>query len=198
MYYGGCFIIWNLNFYKHKFPNFTRIRKVASKQNTNMTFFRLTIDSVIWQWYSVTLPLCIRIISLQQRNQFGITRSIFAIVNTVYTLHDNRIGFARSPVSHKFAPKDSIKPWFCIILSICFGSWRIKDEGTVFWKFWNAESWRLLFRWNAKDGWVFPKTNRCGKCSASKNWPGKEVNTIEHSKVDNFGLVPVLVFLSQL
>lgn len=101
-----------LNFYKHKFTNFTitRIRKVASKQNTNMTFFRLTIDSVIWQWYSVTLPLCIRIISLQQRNQFGITRSIFAIVNTVYTLHDNRIGFARSPVSHKFAPKDSIKP----------------------------------------------------------------------------------------
>lgn len=137
-------------------------KKSGKQTKHKYDFFRLTIDSVIWQLYSVTLPLCIRIISLQQRNQFGITRSIFAIVNTVYTLHDNQIGFARSPVSHKFAPKDSIKPWFCIILSICFGSWRIKDEGTVFWKFWNAESWRLLFRWSAKDGWVFPKTNRCG------------------------------------
>lgn len=197
MYYGGCLIIWNLNFYKHKYQFYYYMYKKSGKQTKHKyEFFRLTIDSVIW--YSVTLPLCIRIISLQQRNQFGITRSIFAIVNTVYTLRDNRIGFARSHVSHKFAPKDSIKPWFCIILSICFGSWRIKDEGTVFWKFWNAESWRLLFRWNAKDGWVFPKTNRCGKCSASTNWPGKEVNTIEHSKVDNFGLVPVFVFLSQL
>lgn len=68
-------------------------KKSGKQTKHKYDFFRLTIDSVIWQWYSVTLPLCIRIISLQQRNQFGITRSIFAIVNTVYTLHDNQIDF---------------------------------------------------------------------------------------------------------
>lgn len=130
---------------------------------------------------------------LLQCNQFGIIRSIFVIVNTVCTLHDNRIGFARSPVSPKFAPKDSIKPWFCIILSICFGSWRIKDEGTVSWKYWNAESGRIWYRWHAKDRWNCPKSNQCNRGSAFKNWSGKEDNAIEHSKVGNFGLVPVFI-----
>lgn len=113
----------------------------------------------------------------------------------MYIFYDNWIGFVCFFVSYKFVLKDLIKLWFCIILLICFGLWWIKDEGIVFWKFWNVESWWFLFRWNVKDGWVFLKINWCGKCLVFKNWLGKEVNIIEYSKVDNFGLVFVFVFL---